>query len=103
MFVWHTTPRARQTRPARQTVPGRDTRSCTARRYTCGPALTIQLALDKTLLLTSKATKKWLREHPREFTSCEDPADKIDNFVEVYTRAAEPFRWTYDGRPLKAA
>jgi transposase len=98
------------------------------------PGLTIHLVLDNGSSHTSKATKKWLREHPRfqprytpahaswldqaelffsiltrrllrrgEFTSREDLADKIATFVEVYNRTAKPFRWTYDGRPLKAA
>jgi hypothetical protein len=25
------------------------------------------------------------------------------NFIEVYDRTAKPYRWTYDGTPLKAA
>ena len=98
------------------------------------PALTIHLVLDNGSSHTSKATRKWLREHPRfqpcytpahaswldqaelffsiltrrllrrgEFASREDLAEKIATFVEVYNRTAKPFRWTYDGRPLKAA
>ncbi|MGC4852159.1 IS630 family transposase, partial [Micromonospora sp. DT4] len=98
------------------------------------PKLTVHLVLDNGSSHTSKATKKWLREHPRfqphytpahaswldqaelffsiltrrllrrgEFTSRQDLADKIENFVIVYNRTAKPFRWTYDGRPLKAA
>lgn len=97
------------------------------------PRLTIHLVLDNGSSHTSKATKKWLREHPRfqphytpahaswldqaelffsiltrrllrrgEFTSREDLANKIENFVNVYNRTAKPYRWTYDGRPLKA-
>jgi hypothetical protein len=38
-----------------------------------------------------------------EFTSREDLANKILNFVEVYDRTAKPYRWTYTGEPLKAA
>jgi hypothetical protein len=30
-------------------------------------------------------------------------AHKIMNFIEVYDRTAKPYRWTYDGTPLKAA
>lgn len=98
------------------------------------PALTIHLVLDNGSSHTSRATKKWLRAHPRfqphdtpahaswldqaelffsiltrrllrrgEFTSCDDLADKIQNFVDVYNRTTKPFRWTYHGRPLKAA
>jgi len=98
------------------------------------PNLTIHLVLDNGSSHTSKATKKWLREHPRfqphytpahaswldqaelffsiltrrllrrgEFTSREDLASRIENFVIVYNRTAKPYRWTYEGRPLKAA
>jgi transposase len=97
------------------------------------PNLTIHLVLDNGSSHTSKATKKWLREHPRfqthytpahaswldqaelffsiltrrllrrgEFTSQQDLADRIENFVIVYNRTAKPYRWTYEGRPLKA-
>jgi transposase len=98
------------------------------------PKLTIHLVLDNGSSHTSKATRKWLREHPRfqphhtpahaswldqaelffsiltrrllrrgEFTSQHDLTDRIEKFVTVYNRTAKPFRWTYDGRPLKAA
>lgn len=98
------------------------------------PNLTIHLVLDNGPSHTSKATKKWLREHPRfqprytpahaswldqaelffsiltrrllrrgDFTSRQDLAEKIENFVNVYNRTAKPFRWTYEGRPLKVA
>lgn len=97
-------------------------------------ALTIHLVLDNGSSHTSKATKTWLREHPRfqphytpahaswldqaelffsiltrrllrrgEFTSRQDLANRIEHFTTVYNRTAKPFRWTYDGRPLKAA
>jgi transposase len=97
------------------------------------PKLTIHLVLDNGSSHTSKATRKWLREHPRiqphytpahaswldqaelffsiltrrllrrgEFTSQQDLADRIEKFTTVYNRTAKPFRWTYDGRPLKA-
>ena len=98
------------------------------------PALTIHLVLDNGSSHTSKATKKWLREHPRfqphytpahaswldqaelffsiltrrllrrgDFTSREDLATKIEDFTNVYNRTTKPFRWTYAGRPRKAA
>lgn len=97
------------------------------------PALTIRLVLNNGSSHTSKATKKWLRDHPRfqttytpphapwldqaelffsiltrrllrrgEFTSRQHLADRIEDFVNVYNRTAKPYRWTYDGRPLKA-
>ena len=46
-------------------------------------------------------TRKVLRRG--EFTSREDLADKIIEFASEYDDKAQPFRWTYDGRPLKAA
>ena len=36
-----------------------------------------------------------------EFTSVDDLADRIIAFINDYNRRAKPFRWTYDGRPLK--
>ncbi|MDQ1248740.1 MAG: hypothetical protein QG597_3113 [Actinomycetota bacterium] len=90
--------------------------------------------LDNGSSHTSKATKKWLREHSRfqahntpayaswldqaalffsiltrrllhrgESTSQQDLADRIEQFTQVYNRTSKPFRWTYDGSPLKAA
>jgi len=38
-----------------------------------------------------------------EFDSVEDLADCVIDFIEDYNRRATPFRWTYDGRPLKVA
>lgn len=38
-----------------------------------------------------------------EFDSVEDLADRIVAFTRDYNRHAQPFRWTYDGRPLKVA
>ena len=46
-------------------------------------------------------TRRLLRRS--EFTSRQDLADKIMNFIEVYDRTTKPFRWTYDGSPLKVA
>jgi transposase len=37
-----------------------------------------------------------------EFTSVEDLVGKVMAFIADYNRTARPFRWTYDGRPLKA-
>lgn len=98
------------------------------------PRLTIHLVLDNGSSHTSKATKKWLSEHPRfqprytpphaswldqaelffsiltrrllrrgDFTSRDHLAGKIEDFVNAYNQTTKPFRWTYDGRPLKAA
>jgi transposase len=38
-----------------------------------------------------------------EFSSVDDLADRIIAFINDYNRRARPFRWTYDGRPLKVA
>jgi transposase len=38
-----------------------------------------------------------------EFTSVDDLAERIIAFINDYNRRARPFRWTYDGRPLKVA
>ena len=38
-----------------------------------------------------------------EFASRQDLVDRIMAFIADYDRTARPFRWTYDGSPLKAA
>ena len=38
-----------------------------------------------------------------EFASVEELADRIIAFIKDYNRRAAPFRWTYDGRPLRVA
>ena len=38
-----------------------------------------------------------------EFDSVGDLADRVIAFIKDYNRRASPFRWTYDGRPLKVA
>lgn len=38
-----------------------------------------------------------------DFTSPSDLADKIDAFTILYNQTARPYRWTYDGTPLKAS
>jgi transposase len=38
-----------------------------------------------------------------EFASVDELADRIIAFIKDYNRRAAPFRWTYDGRPLKVA
>jgi len=38
-----------------------------------------------------------------EFASVDDLADRVIAFIKDYNRRAAPFRWTYDGRPLKVA
>ncbi|MFI6354889.1 hypothetical protein ACIBJF_20045 [Streptomyces sp. NPDC050743] len=45
------------------------------------------------------------RRLPRrgEFTSRQGLIDQIREFTLAYDDEARPFRWTYDGTPLKAA
>jgi transposase len=38
-----------------------------------------------------------------EFHSVDDLADRIIAFIREYNQDARPFRWTYDGRPLRVA
>ena len=38
-----------------------------------------------------------------EFNSVDHLAERIIAFIKDYNRKATPFRWTYDGRPLRAA
>jgi hypothetical protein len=38
-----------------------------------------------------------------EFNSVDDLADKVIAFINDYNRRAAPFRWTYDGKPLRVA
>jgi transposase len=38
-----------------------------------------------------------------EFTSVDELSARIIGFIKDYNRRATPFRWTYEGRPLKAA
>jgi hypothetical protein len=38
-----------------------------------------------------------------EFRSVDDLVAKVMAFIDDYNRTATPFRWTYDGRPLKAS
>ncbi|MGR8008453.1 IS630 family transposase [Streptomyces hypolithicus] len=96
--------------------------------------LTIHLVIDNGSSHTSKATRAWLKVHPRfvvhhtpkhaswlnqveiffsilgrrlirrgEFNSRQNLLDRIDGFTIAYNEDAHPFRWTYDGSPLKAA
>jgi len=52
-------------------------------------------------LFFSVLTRRLLRRG--EFTSRQDLADKILNFIAVYDQTAKPYRWTYTGDILKAA
>jgi transposase len=38
-----------------------------------------------------------------EFNSTDNLADRVIAFINDYNRRSKPFRWTYDGRPLRAA
>jgi len=57
--------------------------------------------LNMVEIFFSILTRRLLRRG--EFTSREHLANKILKFITHYSRTAKPFRWRYDGRPLKAA
>lgn len=57
--------------------------------------------LNMVELWFSVLTRRLLRRG--EFASREHLATKIIDFTIAYDRQAKPFRWSYDGRPLKAA
>jgi transposase len=58
--------------------------------------------LNQVEIFFSTLTRRLLRRG--EFTSRQDLADRIDDFVLQYdTTDAKPYRWTYDGTTLKAA
>lgn len=56
--------------------------------------------LNMVEIFFSILTRRLLRRG--EFTSRDHLARKILTFITHYSRAAKPFRWRYDGRPLKA-
>jgi transposase len=57
--------------------------------------------LNMVELFFSVLTRRLLRRG--EFTSRQDLADKIINFIAKYDRTAKPYRWTYTGKILQAA
>jgi len=57
--------------------------------------------LNQVELFFSIVERRLLRHG--EFSSRDELADRIIAFIKDYNRRAQPFRWTYDGRPLKVA
>jgi transposase len=57
--------------------------------------------LNQIELFFSTLTRRLLRRG--QATSRHDLADQIEDFVIAYDQTAKPYRWTYDGSPLKAA
>jgi len=57
--------------------------------------------LNQIELFFSIVARRLLRRG--EFTSVEDLVTKISAFITNYNQKAKPFRWTYQGKPLKAA
>lgn len=57
--------------------------------------------LNQVELFFSILTRRLLKRG--EFESRDDLVAKIMGFIAEYDRTAKPFRWTYDGTPLKAA
>ncbi|MFF3343224.1 transposase [Streptomyces flavidovirens] len=57
--------------------------------------------LNQVEIFFSTLTRRILRRG--QFASQEELAEKIDEFVLAYDQTdAKPYRWTYDGTPLKA-
>jgi hypothetical protein len=52
-------------------------------------------------LVFSALTRAVLRNG--DFASRDDLIDKLDSYIINRNETAKPFRWTYDGTPLKAA
>ena len=57
--------------------------------------------LNQVELFFSILTRKVLRRG--EFGSRDELVERIMAFIVDYDRTAKPFRWTYDGTPLKVA
>jgi transposase len=57
--------------------------------------------LNQVELFFSILTRQLLRRG--EFNSRDELINKIMGFIHDHNRTAKPFRWTYDGSPLKAA
>jgi transposase len=57
--------------------------------------------LNQVELFFSILERRFLRHG--EFDSVDDLAARLIAFINDYNRRARPFRWTYDGRPLKVA
>ena len=57
--------------------------------------------LNQVELFFSILTRRLLRRG--EFASRDDLVARIMGFIREHNRSARPFRWTYDGTPLKAA
>ena len=57
--------------------------------------------LNQVELYFSALTRAVIRHG--DFTSRDDLIDKIDTYVIAKNDTAKPYRWTYDGTPLKAA
>ncbi|MFF1473711.1 IS630 family transposase [Streptomyces mirabilis] len=57
--------------------------------------------LNQVELFFSALTRRVLRHG--DFPSREDLIDKLDTYVIGHNTTAKPYRWTYDGSPLKAA
>ena len=57
--------------------------------------------LNQVELFLSILERRLLRRG--EFDSVDDLAERVIDFIKDYNKRAAPFRWTYDGRPLKAA
>ena len=57
--------------------------------------------LNQVELFFSILTRRLLKRG--EFGSRDELVDRVMGFIRTYNRTARPFRWTYDGAPLKVA
>jgi transposase len=57
--------------------------------------------LNQVELFFSALTRRVLRHG--DFSSRDDLIDKMDGYVIAHNETAKPYRWTYEGSPLKAA
>lgn len=71
------------------------------KRFTVHHTPTHASWLNQIELFFSILTRRVVRRG--EFDSVDDLTTKLMAFIEGYNHTASPFRWTYEGKPLKAA
>ena len=100
-FVPHFSSRSSKAASAASSHTSKATRKWLAAHPRFQPHYTPKHAswLDLAELFFLILTRRLLRRG--EFSSRQDLADKIENVTIAYNRTAKPYRWTYDGRPLK--
>ena len=92
-WSWTTAPPTSPERPGRGWPTTRTASSSTTPRPT--PSWLNQIELFFSIL-----GRRLL--HRGEFASIDELTAKVLAFIDDYNRQAKPFRWTYEGKPLKA-